>query len=595
MEIAIPLIALSGLYFINSNKKEDFQSSLPNTDVPDVNYGQNEISNNSTMKTATENIVPHTSKIMNDNKYSSDYTYTDRFFKTDTPQENTPKYKSLQGTEVDMQYFQHNNMMPYFGSTLRTNHLEMNSKESILDNYVGNGSQYVSKKEQSPLFSPHDNLQWAYGAPNESDFIQSRINPSNKMSNVKPFEEQRVGPGLGLGYTTEGQGGFNSGMALREQWMDKGVDELRVANKPKSSGHIMYGREGPADSRIKNLATVEHMGTMEKNRPEKSFEWGTERAFTTTGIEKGPTMRSIPVIRDQSRADTTSSYVGIANAQQQHSTYVYGEYMPSHNNQLGEYPMPVANANGRGFANTGDYGIQSHQNYSNNRTENKNTDYYGIIGGAIGAVITPLMDILKPSRKENTIGTLRPYQNPSSKVPQSYIFNPADKPSHTIREMTENSKFHLNVNANQNGGAYKVSSQQPYDTNRTHTNDYYYAGGASAGERGRGIRPYDSEYNQRNNDVKSSAIQGYMVQGNMKLMNGDINMQSQPKEKYLKNNRDSVPNFPNQTPDVETYGQLQGSNKLYSNIQMDRTTPEFVEHLKDNPYSLNIQNYFQSK
>ena len=53
-----------------------------------------------------------------------------------------------------------------------------------------------------------------------------------KMSNVKPFETQNVGPGLNQGYSTAGSGGFNSGMEAREKWIAKSVDELRIKTNP---------------------------------------------------------------------------------------------------------------------------------------------------------------------------------------------------------------------------------------------------------------------------------------------------------------------------------------------------------------------------
>ena len=39
-------------------------------------------------------------------------------------------------------------------------------------------------------------------------FIQSRMNPSRNISNAKPWEEIRVGPGLNKGYTNKPSGGF---------------------------------------------------------------------------------------------------------------------------------------------------------------------------------------------------------------------------------------------------------------------------------------------------------------------------------------------------------------------------------------------------
>jgi hypothetical protein len=61
-------------------------------------------------------------------------------------------FDSLTGDKVDSSYFQHANMVPYFGSNIRTRFAEDNTNESVLDNLVGTGSQIQSKTEQSPLF-----------------------------------------------------------------------------------------------------------------------------------------------------------------------------------------------------------------------------------------------------------------------------------------------------------------------------------------------------------------------------------------------------------------------------------------------------------
>lgn len=610
MEIALPLVALSGLYLINNQSKktvkpynEPFmnkEDSLPNTNIPNRNYPEefpvsvpdldqtSSLAHNNTF----DSTGVYTDKFFNpyDNKkinmVQSDSVFRDNLITTSGNSRGAPaQYLSLAGENVDSTYFQHNNMVPFFGSSLRTQHNNPTANESVLDNYSGSGSQNFSKKEQAPMFSPHDNLQWANGAPNVNDFYQARVNPSLKMSNVKPFVEERVGPGLGLGYTTEGSGGYNSGMAMRDHWVDRGVDELRVANKPKSSGHLLLGHEGPANSYIKSNSTIEQMGVMEKNRPDTYFEMGEERYFTTTGVEKGPMLHSIPVGRDQSRAETTTSYSGVA-ACNIPETYVTGEYMPSQNIQLGEVPFSIPNAAGRHYANTGDYSIQSMKSYPNNRSENNSGDYFGIMGmSAIGAVVAPLYDVLRPSRKENTVGTLRPYQNAKGSN-NSYIFNPADRVPTTIRETTENSKFHLNVNSNQLGGGYKVTDHQSVKNNRMTTDNYYYAGGSSAITKE--ARTYNAEYNQRNNDIKSSTLKSYTPSGSIGLQNNHINMKSVHKDEFLKNRRDVAPSMPSEMPNVANYGMLQGSTQLYQNIQLDRNEPSIMNNLKGNPYALSI-------
>lgn len=590
MEIAIPLVALASLYVVSNQSKKPVKTlenfALPNTNIPDKNYpSQYPVSHEE---------IDLTSSLSVNNAYSGQSAYTDKYFNPNKNREMAKQqhsgnadYYSLTGDKVSSQYFEHNNMVPYFGSKIRPLNIDANTTESVLDNMMGGGSQAISKKEQAPMFSPGENLTYAFGAPNTTDFYRSRMNVSANMANVKPFADQKVGPGLGLGYTTEGAGGFNSGMMDRDAWNEKTVDQLRIANNPKPSGYMLFGHEGPAASHIQNLGSI---GTVEKNRPDTVFEMGSERYLTTTGLEKGQTLRAIPVERYVSRPETSMSYTGGAGSDN-NATYIPGEYAPSTNIHLGAVPLAGANAGGRNYATDADYGVKSQMAYPNNRTSNQqDSGYFGAVGGAFGAVVAPLLDMLRPSRKENTIGTLRPYQNPGSTVPESYIFNPADRPAPTIREMTEKSKNHLNINANQRGGAYAVTAQQTAYTNRHTTSDYYYAGNASAGARSRQARPYDAEYNQRNNDLKSAAIMGtgYTPSGGMSLLNSSINMKQASKDNVLKNTRALGPSMPYQSPGVEQMGQMNGQNGLYQNIHLDRTDSDNLTALKGNPYALSI-------
>jgi len=612
MEVIIPVFALSSLYLINnqsssnsSNRKttattaqrENF-SALPNTNIPNRNYP-------SELPISSE--TDQTSELSTVNKYDGG-VYTDRYFNPNKGQDaqlepgfniqSAPlnksseelQYYSLTGDRVDGTYFEHNNMVPFYGSKLYSHHVGPNANESILDSYSGTGSQIPVKKEQAPLFAPHDSLQWAYGTPNQSEFIKSRINPSNKMANVNPFQEENVGPGLGLGYTSQGSGGYNSGLLGRETWIDKNVDELRPGNKPRASGYTLMGLEGAATSFVKNMATQEQMGVVEKHLPDQSFELGQDRYFTTTGVQKGETLHAMPIDRYVSRPETSVEYTGIAGSLID-GEYVPGEYMEPKTQQLGETQLTPANANGRYYANDGDYGIKSKTAYPNNRSANQQDSYFGLVSGGLGASVAPLLDILRPSRKQNVIGTLRPYQNPTTTVKETYIFNPADKLATTIRETTEDAKFHPNVNSNQHGGAYKVTDKQLKDTYRQETSDFYYAGGASAGERTRQTTSYEANYNQNNNNIKSSTIQGYMVQGNMSLMNGDINVTQAKRDEMLLNNRPIAGNMPYATPDITNFGIINNNgNSLYSNIHTDRNSSiDVTSMLKSNPFVLDYR------
>jgi hypothetical protein len=616
MELAIPLVALGGLYFVSKNSKnENFTgqrgvggqthiagssdfATLPNTDIPNKNYPSEY------PVVSQENEL--TSKLSTVNQFDAPYVYTDKYFNPnnnsqavnsyaslnsgprDQPNGANPSYAktpyySLTGEKVDSSYFKHDNMVPYFGGQVRSRHLDANSNESVLDNYQGQGSQIRSKSEQSPLFAPGENYNYAYGTPNQNDFFQSRVNPSLRMANVKPFEEERVAPGLGLGYTNEGSGGYNSGMAVREMWLPKNVDEMRVSNHQKSSEHRMLGHEGPA---ISNITYRGEHAPVFKNKQETAFELGQDRLFTTVGMETAPAGRGVVIEKHMNRPETHASYAGGAGYSVD-KTYNTGEYMPSTHMDLG--PVPFGVATSKTVGTEADFERKSKFAYPNNRTANDHNNYFGAVGGAIGAVVAPLLDALRPSRKENTIGNLRPYENAHTRVSSSYMFNPADRPQATIRETTENAKFIPGVNANQNGGGYLSTPVQPTENERD-TTSIFYAGGSSAGDRSRQARTYDAEYNQRNNDIKSSTIQGRMVPGNMDLFNADINMKTRNGDALLKNNRPlTMTNAPSQYYSPEQMGiASSGDNKLYQTIQLDRNSPEILDAFKQNPYTHSI-------
>jgi hypothetical protein len=599
MELAIPLIALGGLYFAskndrntNSNENEEgfvtnaamsastqHNETLPNTDLPDSNYGVEE-------NTIQNTELDRTSKLSTVNKYDSQYAYTDKYFNSNNYPESATmnSFTNLNGEKVNADYFQHSNMTPFFGAKNRSQILDFDATESALDSRSGSGTQYITKEEASPLFSPEDNLQYAHGAPNSNDFYQSRVNTSMRMANVKPFESESVAPGLGLGMTTGGSGGYNSGMLDRQAWMPKTVDQMRTDNNQRASGVGLLGHEGPAMNAIQNIPTSDNIGRVEKNRVERTWDMGYgERNFTTTGIEKKPTARAMPIDRNVHRPETSMSYVGGAGSQLP-ETYTTGEYMESKHMDLGKVPLGIASMTGRQTATDHDFEMKSKTSYNNNRTTNSQDTYFGAFSSAIGSVVAPLLDELRPSRKENTIGNLRPYQNAHTSISNSYIFNPADRAPPTIRESTEKNKYIPGVNNNgQKPGAY-ISTEHYAPTQKRDTSNVSYVGNSSAAAGTKELRPYDAEYRQRNNDKKSSTIKGHMVQGNMNLQNNHINMRVRPGEQ--KNTRPLThTNASKQFVDADQIGR-QHSKQIYNaNIQLDRNTPDMLNAFRNNPYT----------
>jgi hypothetical protein len=181
---------------------------------------------------------------------------------------------------------------------------------------------------------------------------------------------------------------------------------------------------------------------------------------------------------------------------------------------------------------------------------------------------------------------LRPYQNPKSNVEASYLFDPNDRPAPTIRDTTRRDGIYTNINSGQRGGAYDVTPQQLITQSRE-TTTASYVGNSSAGERYRVSRSQTAEYNQRNNDIKSSTIDGRLAPGNMALYSGDITMSGKAKDDWLKNTRPLGPEGPKQTGSLYNFGEVQRQpTQLDTNVQLERSNPDILSALSGNPYNI---------
>jgi hypothetical protein len=597
MEIAIPLLALGGIYVIsnqsneNSNKKEiraynqenftsmGLRNDLPNTNNPPQNYPVNNISQliNTVQEYPNPNVA--TDKYFNQNLY-------EQKVRNDLPVGNTPQdIYSLTGNFLNSEEFKHNNMTPFYGGKIKGNTYDVKIAESVLDNMTGSGSHVIKKIEQAPLFKPEQNVQWTYGTPNQSDFYQSRVNPGMKNNNVKPFESEMVGPGLNQGYGINGSGGFNSGMEARDKWLPKTVDQLRVDTNPKME-YNLNNLEGPANSFIKNTPTTELLGRIEKQRPDTFFINTQDRWLTTTGAEKGETLRSIQEMGMVKRLDANTDYQGPAGSNGVKSTYAPENYEASRKVPLDAPPVAPSMAKGQGMIADGDKFKQSYSNPENNRTTTHNKGQ--IMGSgfnrAISAVIAPVMDAFRPTRKDETIHNIRIYGDTSTSVPKSYVFNPFDTTNTTIKETTlYQPNFNIN---NQKESMYVNNYSSPDLTQRDTTSCEYYtsAGGASTGY---GDVLYDSAYRQHNNEIKSATINNRPNQGGTQIFNQTMNLTN------IKNDTDRLdgrfnPAYSRRSampPSVNTFGSVHVPQYNNECVMCDRIQPDILTAFKNNPYT----------
>jgi hypothetical protein len=504
---------------------------------------------------------------------------------------NKDGFTSLLGTKIDPSTFTHNNMEPYYGAKVRGITAGANMHENVLDNKVGSGSQFFSKTEQAPLFRPQDNMHLPNGMPNQNDFYQSRVLPSMKISNVKPWEEVRVGPGLDQGYSAQGALGFNSGMEAREKWMDRGVDELRVKTNPKLS-YSLDGHQGPAAHYVQNAPTAETLGRMEKHLPDTFFVNTPDRWFTTTGAEKGETQRATEIDRESNRQTTTTEYFGAtAPADGGAAMYAPKNFEDTRRQTYDGKPIINPYAAEKNTATEADFGRMSYKLTHNNRTTVRPNEMGGI-HGALKAVVAPLLDVLKPSRKENVVGNARMYENARMPVPAAVTatFNPADRAPTTIKETTVGlvGFDHLNVER-QAAAGYLISQNTPIETERATTStDYLGSAGGGVTRMGNGL--YNAAYNQRNNVNKT--YKNITNHGSMSLFNSNTNVQIDRLDADRLNNRATVmTNAPSSIPSIDIYGKMTMPQSYDESKLNERIQPDILNAFRQNPYTHSLQTY----
>lgn len=548
-ELAIPLVALGGLYILN---KKD---------------------NN-----------------LDNNEYKKSSNYTDRYYTKDKNQfiqhkrkkNKAKKFKSLTGEDVFHGNLKHNNMQPYFGSTIKSMARE---QSHILDNKIGAGTLNTKKKEIAPLFSPDESsathAEVLGGMPSSTDFIQSRIVGSRNHTD-KGWDEIRVGPGIGEGYTTDAIGGFNNGLNARDLHRDKTVDELRTLNNPKTT--FRGENIGPGKHFNNHLGLH---GTVEKNRPDRHFEHGENRIFGGVSHVKKNTIRSEQTVPCTQRQSSTREYYGVGQNQQGDNGYMDGEYRDPKKNNLDSYPILNPYSKDSYMSNDNDYGVAGYNALPNNRSLNKDRDgsFLGAAASVVGAVTMPFKELLQPTKKENLIENIKNSGNVKVEVGESYYINPGDRLKTTRKETTINNRNNIMRGGEHiHRGGYLTNEHQEAPTHRGAVTKEY------TGIAGGNFNNHVSDTAERNaniNMTREYTLESRPNHGNMSILNSDVNITKSRYDKDRNNNRLFVPqNLGIKVPQKKILGEFTSGNNEYT--QINHTDPSILKSLNSNPYAIHF-------
>ena len=460
----------AGLLFNNKQEtsREKVTTNIPNNkNIYETNFNKLEHNDKQRRKVRFTDALQNKGGIIDSNLYKKQNidpyvekhtaTYMDRPESTRTQQNDNIEdfdnsVSSLTGEKITLEEFTHNNMVPFFGSSVKQN-MDMHANQNKLETFTGVMSNDIKKEEIAPLFKPEKNMGNVYGSEindNRERYIESKYTPF-----VHPIESIKVGPGLNKGYTSNPTGGFQD-PEIRNIAMPKTVDELRTLNNPKLTykGTIVPG---------KKISKPSMMGKLEKRMPDTYYVNNPDRYNTTVGAHVKPKLNPKITLEVTNRQETNKEYSGIAGPVDKRKHTKRGKYQKSTNNVLPGYGYRNLAQAGDWSEGKYDYGKSGVVIPSTEREVTQFRTYSSNVSSLVKSIIAPIQDLIQPTKKENAIGNLRQTGNVSMDLAEKLsVYDPDDIAKTTIKE--------TNIHDNRSGnmtGPRRLTVHDPDDNART--------------------------------------------------------------------------------------------------------------------------------
>lgn len=323
--------------------------------------------------------------------------------------------------DIQLDKFEHNNMVPFFGGTIKQN-LNENIGSTIIEKYTGFDDSIRIEKSDQACFNDVSRNQY-YDSGNSYISEYDRMEKPIFHNNILPTEQIKVGPGTKNDDPIYPSGGFQQD-SFRDVNYYKTVDELRVETNPKVSyeGRTIDGQQTHLRGDV---------GNVEKNRVNTYYD--NEHIFTTTGQKIKPKVRSCQYVKPTNRKETTREYGG--SAHRDIGEYKYGKVHDPLKDQLSGYGDRHASATIYGRGSHYDHGKKSILVYGNERDLTTTKTYEGNLTTYVKSIVAPLLDTFRTSQKEYLVNNPRPKGNLQPNQPKKQtLYDPNDVAKTTIKE-----------------------------------------------------------------------------------------------------------------------------------------------------------------
>jgi len=554
-----------------SNKYENSESLLQN------DIKKEEVNSTTKFPLASNTVITNSSNLLDDEKIENYGTmsYNERRNNMPNPTfEIIPDNKNVifktvkngkYGKGVNVYEHGHNNMEPFFSSSVKQN-LNENANKTLLEKFTGSDVIYKHKKETKLFFKPEKNHEVFGQKITRND---DRYIPSISKNNILPFDQIKVGKGLNKSadeLTTNV--GFHDDYRPLGQGKYKSVDELRV--KPK----ITYKGRSTGERHFVGTRTMPTTVSSNKtvDRYMTNFEPDSNNKDNVRYRALVPTKAQI-----SKTTDLNKNGVVLKNLERN------------------KYTEAISNF--KGILKSG-FGMQSSlvdsaKDTIKQQTENNTHKFTNAYGESKQHQVNPY-DIAKTTIKEQFENNTHKFTNAYGESKQHQV-NPYDIAKTTIKQQTQDNT-HKFTNAY---GESKQHQLNPYDdakvTIKQQTQERTYeapkGSSQSYGQQSNRYNYYNAEINALKEQTihrRAPVSEGAKIGPESKQYNVD----SKKIQYNIYNHTQHVEPTIQKVNTKNHIGNFTRQKQLYDqNINNDRIDPVFVQQFNENPYTQKLSSH----
>jgi hypothetical protein len=398
-----------------------------------------------------------------------------------------PVFSELAGVEFSAEDFRHSNEQPYYGSKI-TQSTSNRLNESKLEDHTGaiGPGNSMPKREVESFFSPSMGVAYPAGTPSTTSILEMRSEAPVSRNNILPFEQVRVGPGVGQGYTSEPTGGYTQPQD-RDFVMPKNIDQLRPLSnqRPLLEGRVIPGA-APAQRGMDPVFF--------KNKQDTLFDISDRGLIATSGPTQARSIRPNVDHSFSRNPRQTVEHFGPSGSSTNEATparpnpELKDRLAPDSLSYAGAVSMPGQSSDPNAL-------YSSDELPSNERTFGYyDGGYFGNPARIVGSA--PLdphrVSGIRESDREELQDSKRMFNSMSIQIPsQGPAYDIDERPRTTLRETLVDQSRYGNIGGNQGTTIANAYDPDSRFTIREHAHPSFHRGNISTGENR--IRARDGE------------------------------------------------------------------------------------------------------